>query len=284
MATTTDDTRVEAGRRIFARVLAGIDGSQQSLEAARQAALLQDPSGSLTLLAAWDISPTIIGGTGTQIPYYFDEELQRETAEQALIAARDYVAVYSATTGKLVRGAPAGRLLDEIERDEDTLVAVGSSGAGRLRGILAGSVATDLVHRSPCSVLVARPPGDGFPRRIVVGVDGSVESAAAYAAACYLADRFAGELSALAAHGGKGVDERLVQTITDGDHDETGATPAEALVEASDAADLVVVGSRGVHGLRALGSVSERVAHEAARSVLVVRVPVWQRMAEQLGR
>jgi nucleotide-binding universal stress UspA family protein len=49
--------------------------------------------------------------------------------------------------------------------------------------------------------------------------------------------------------------------------------PVDALVAAAAGADLLVVGSRGVHGLRALGSVSERVAHEAACSVLVVRSP-----------
>ena len=47
--------------------------------------------------------------------------------------------------------------------------------------------------------------------------------------------------------------------------------PVETLVEASAGADLLVVGSRGVHGLCTLGSVSERVAHRAACSVLVVR-------------
>jgi nucleotide-binding universal stress UspA family protein len=31
------------------------------------------------------------------------------------------------------------------------------------------------------------------------------------------------------------------------------------------------MGSRGLHGLRSLGSVSERVAHDAGCSVLVVR-------------
>lgn len=36
-------------------------------------------------------------------------------------------------------------------------------------------------------------------------------------------------------------------------------------------AHLAVVGSRGLHGVKALGSVSERVAHDAACSVLVVR-------------
>jgi len=49
--------------------------------------------------------------------------------------------------------------------------------------------------------------------------------------------------------------------------------PVEALIEraAEVDADLLVVGSRGVHGMAALGSVSERVAHRAGCSVLVVR-------------
>lgn len=48
-------------------------------------------------------------------------------------------------------------------------------------------------------------------------------------------------------------------------------SPVDALVSASESADLVVVGSRGLHGLQALGSVSERIAHRAHSSVLVVR-------------
>jgi nucleotide-binding universal stress UspA family protein len=47
-------------------------------------------------------------------------------------------------------------------------------------------------------------------------------------------------------------------------------------------ADLLVVGNRGLHGLRALGSVSERVAHQAHSSVLVVRRPSWERVSEEL--
>ena len=46
MRTTAHEARLEAGRRIFTRILAGVDGSQQALEAARQAALLQDVDGS----------------------------------------------------------------------------------------------------------------------------------------------------------------------------------------------------------------------------------------------
>jgi nucleotide-binding universal stress UspA family protein len=48
-------------------------------------------------------------------------------------------------------------------------------------------------------------------------------------------------------------------------------SPVEALVEASRTTDLVIVGSRGAHGIAALGSVAERVAHQAGCSVLIVR-------------
>lgn len=264
MTTTTRSARLDAGRRVFSRILVGVDGSQQALEAARQAALLLDVDGQLTLLSAWDI----VHGVG-----------ERSAAEKSLRAASEYVGPYAAAVSLPVRGAPVAKLLERIARDEDMLVAVGSSGIGRLLGIAEGAVATELIARSPCSVLVARPTDDGFPRRVVVGVDGSIESAAAYAASRYLAERFDAELHTLVARGGKGFNERLVARITEGDHDDTADAPVDALRHAAEAADLVVVGGRGLHGARALGSVSEQLAHTSSCSTLIVREPAWQRMA-----
>jgi nucleotide-binding universal stress UspA family protein len=283
MAATSHMSRLEAGRRVFSSVLVGIDGSEQALEAARQAAVLEDVDGHLTLLAAWDTAP-VMGGTGSRIPYYYDEELQRRRREKALAAANDHIGSYAAAVSKLVRGTAVGRLLEEIERSEHTLVAVGSSRVGRIRGILEGDVATEIVHRAPCSVLIARTADLEFPRRLVVGIDGSIESAAAYAAARYLSERFGAELRALVAWGGQSVNERLAAVITEGEHEDSADQPVEALLTAAKSADLVVIGSRGLHGIRALGSVSERVAHSAACSALVVREPAWQRVAEELGR
>ena len=138
--------------------------------------------------------------------------------------------------------------------------------------MLIGGVAGELLHRAPCSVFVARPVSDpeGFPRSIVVGIDGSSAADGALAAAEQLARRFEVPVRVVAALQGKNVDLAHVHLRTPF-VEVVDAHPVEALVTASLAADLVVVGSRGLHGLAALGSVSERVAHQARCSVLVVR-------------
>jgi nucleotide-binding universal stress UspA family protein len=270
MNAVTETTNAQR-RSVFSRVLVGIDGSEESREAARQAALLVD--GELTLLAAYDVAPAI-GGTGTHVPAYIDEDLQRGAATGSLRRARKEVATAS-PTGKIVRGRAATALISEVEREKATLLVVGSHGLGRLAGFVIGSTATEIIHNAPSSVLVARKAsnGDEFPNKVVVGVDGSPESAAAYAVARQLSERFDAELWPVVAHGGKSVDRRSVDHILDRRREESPDEPVAALVAAAADADLLVVGSRGLHGLKALGSVSERVAHQAHSSVLVVRDP-----------
>jgi nucleotide-binding universal stress UspA family protein len=231
---------------IFSRILVGIDESSESLEAARQAAILA--TGPVTLLAAYDLTHALVGGVMPPGPVHYDEAPFREEAQKALEAARQELAS-GEPIEKIGRGRSWEVILEEIGRERNTLVVVGSHGAGRAKGILIGSTATELVHKAPCSVLVARKPLKSFPSSIVVGLDGSDQSAAADAVAKDLAERFDAKL------------ERY----------ESLAKPVDELVEAAMEADLLVVGSRGLHGIKALGSVSERVAHEAACSVLVVR-------------
>lgn len=266
---------------VFSRVLVGIDGSEESREAARQASTLVD--GELTLLASYDVAPAI-GGTGVGVPYYHDEDLQRDAASDALRRAREDAASAS-PTGKIVRGRPADALISEVEREQNTLLVLGSHGLGRLAGFVLGSTATEAIHKAPSSVLVARSRNgsDRFPNKIVVGVDGSEESATAFTVARQLAERFDADLWPVVAHGGKAVERRLVDVIVDGHREESSDAPVDALLAAAADADLLVVGSRGHHGLRALGSVSERVAHQAHSSVLIVRAPPWQGDDADLG-
>jgi nucleotide-binding universal stress UspA family protein len=143
-------------------------------------------------------------------------------------------------------------MLAEIERTQAALAVVGCRGYSRPVGIARGAPATTLVHEAPCSVLVARETDapDEWPRTIVAGRNGSEESDRAVAVARGLAARLDARLYVITA---------------------AGADPVTVLAEESETADLIVVGSRGLQGVLALGSVSERVAHEARCPVLVVR-------------
>lgn len=230
---------------VFERVLVGADGSEAGLEATRQAARLVAPAGSVEVFTAVHIAEA--SRTGLSAPRVA-EELTRAAAEanrRALeLAGPEAIA-------RIVRGPALRSILAELEANHVGLVAVGSHGHRRAAEIVLGSVAGELLHVAPCSVLVARPPADPlrFPSAIVVGSDGSPCAQLAVGVAEHLAQRFDAGLGVLTAD----------------------AHPVQALVEASREADLLIVGSRGLRGLKALGSVSERVAHEAACSVLVVR-------------
>jgi nucleotide-binding universal stress UspA family protein len=231
---------------------------------------LLEPDGELTLLAAFGVPPALTGGNGFGVPVFLDLEAQRDAAMDALEGVQAGLEGVEPRT-LLARDTSWDALIREADRERATLIAVGSHGNGRARGIVLGSTTTEVVHKAHCSVLVARKAEPDFPRAIVVGIDGSPASAAAYAVALELSERSGTTLRPIVARGGKGVDERLVATTVGHHYEGVPDKPVQALVAAASDADLVVVGSRGLHGLGSLGSVSERVAHQAASSVLIVR-------------
>jgi nucleotide-binding universal stress UspA family protein len=267
-ATIDADAHVSEANKIFSRVLVGVDGSPESLDAARQAALLKAPGGTIICLGAWNLEPPLVTPMAAAAPRDADELTARTYAEETVRSAQAYVP--SAET-RVVHGFPGHALLDSIVHDGATLVAVGSHGQRRAAGILLGSTATLLLHDAPCSVLLTREAENWPPRRIVVGVDGSPESAAAYSAARYLAGRFDGDLSVVIAEGGETLDVAAVSQIAGDGFHVISDEPVPVLTAAAADADLLVLGSRGLHGLKSLGSVSERVAHRAACTTLVVR-------------
>lgn len=250
---------------VFDRVICGVEGSPAGLEAVRQATLLVAPGGTLLLASVVHLAEAAKAGwDAARIAC----ELEREAGE-ALARARELAPEAEA---RLLDGPVVRTLLAEIERVKATLLCVGTHGMSRPEGIVLGGVTTTMLHEAPCAVLVARPPADPsrFPRSVAVGVDGSSESALAVAVATELAERFGVGLHGVVATGAKRVDVAAARTQLATVEEKPGA-PVDALVEASEAVDLLVVGSRGLHGIRALGSVSERIAHRARCSVLVAR-------------
>lgn len=259
---------------IFARVVCGVDGTDESREAVSQVARLAPETSRVTLCSVWNTGASV--AVGWSPPISRTASFPREELQAAVDATRPLLPSSVVVETSVVEGPPGPMLLTEIGRREATLVAVGSHDHRRLSGILLGSVATQLLHDAPCSVLMARPPNEErFPRTVMVAADGSAESARAIEAALAIARRLGAELEAVVATGAGTVDAAAVRTSLDrlGGKDvplrEDGRAPVEALTGVGP--DLLVIGSRGLQGLRSLGSVSERVAHEAECSVLVVR-------------
>jgi nucleotide-binding universal stress UspA family protein len=255
---------MEASPNIFERIVVGIDGTPQSLEALRQAQRMLAPGGTLHLLAAADVSVAVHAGyAATQVL----DEVQSD-ARDALDRATEQT---EGAGVRLVQGDPTRSLLDEIARERATLVALGTHGHSRGAGILLGGTATTLLHEAPSAVLIARRPRhDGlFPSSLAVGLDGSTPSRKALKAACDLANRLDVPLRRIASMAGKAVQIEGLRNVGHVEWDER--KPVDALLAASQECDLLIVGSRGLHGIAALGSVSERLAHRAHSSVLVVR-------------
>jgi len=268
MAARKPHSDVPAVASVFERIVCGVDETPASLEAVGRAARLRAPGGTLHLVGVVYVAGAAAAGwSATRVADHLERDAREGLDRAAEVAGPD-------ATSRLVIGPVEKSLLAELERERATLVAVGTHGRRRATGILLGGVATTMLHEAPCSVLVARPTPEPqlFPQSVVVGVDGSPSSLDAAAVAGEIRDRFGANLRALVASGGKPVDvDRLAGSGLDLQWDDR--EPVDALVAASADADLLVVGSRGLHGLRALGSVSERVAHRARCSVLAVRLP-----------
>jgi nucleotide-binding universal stress UspA family protein len=210
--------------------------------------------------------------------------LGRARAEEALeramvIAAEEGV---QAETRIVEARDPAETLVAEAEGSD--LLALGSSGGGRLAGNALGRPGTTALHPSRTDVLIVRrPPGENvFPSRIVLADDGTAASERAALVAAAIAGAHQAHVAVAAP---MAIDhEQHARLLEHGKAIMAAGAPEPQLTDVHrDAhetiprlarglgATLVVVGSRGLQGPRALASVSERVAHEAPCSVLVVR-------------
>lgn len=243
-----------------------------------------------------------ITGAGLEIAYVMDtgrahaDDVEREAEEVLSRAAGRAAELDVRAETRILAGDPGAVLVGEAAEEEVDLLCLGPD-AGLIGGALRiGQVAAHVLREALCSVLVARPDGAGFPRRITCGVDGSDASADTAAFAAGLATAAGGDLRVL----------HVVPVFRGHDRDWTlredepnppelepavaaatalGADPIRemamgrpehALVAAvgRTETDLLVVGHRGVSGVRRvlLGSVSEYCAHHAPCSVLVARL------------
>jgi nucleotide-binding universal stress UspA family protein len=208
-------------------------------------------------------------------------------AELVFLAVGDDAAPGAETAAREARErgvAASARTVDDANAPEAVIDA--SAGADLLvvaaggTDVLLGANASAAIHAAPLPVLVARPrEPEEVAGLVLVATDGSREAARAVELGAAIAR--AGDAPLALVH----VTDRHVESRepapTDAAADagadviEEHGEPAAQIVDTArrERAALVVIGSRGLGRARILGSVGERVAHEAPCSVLVLREP-----------
>lgn len=267
----------------LSRIVAAVDGTRAGFEAARQAGRLVQPGGTVRIVAVADpyfaamntwagqrlVSPEeVVTSKGE----YLAKERLLERAAQAVEDGRRQLPDGVRVQGDVIEG-PTHDVLMDVSRDARVL-ALGSHGGGRMTGLVLASTATDMLRHSTCSVLVARPPfdEDDFPRSIAVAVDGSEPALYALEVARRIHADCGGQAEFRVVAAGRVARGAVAPgPLGDVPVEPLRGRAHEAIARVGEGVDLLVMGARGLKGAKALGSVSERVAHKAASSVLVVR-------------
>jgi nucleotide-binding universal stress UspA family protein len=291
-------------------VVVGVDGSSRARSALKWAADEARHRGSvLKILYAEAPDPSYL-------PAWFDPPTTVETGGQAIVDdAVGLVATShpSVVTSVEIMGWPAALALTESSRRADLLV-VGSRGAGRFEEILLGSVSDQCIQYGHCPVAVVHSdpecrPLRLMPSRIVVGVDGSLESTRALRWALREAQLrsaavvgvFAWQLPPVAEivepiHGYEVVAFDVVDAaIADAsqfapevpfDASARLGDPVTVLLDECREADLLVVGASGHGAFRSslLGSIAHHCARHASSDVVIVRGPGWTKSDTSWGK
>ncbi|GAA4454914.1 universal stress protein [Phytohabitans houttuyneae] len=268
-------------------IVVGFDASDGAHAALRWAMDEGARSGRpVSLVFAFDW-PVNTGVAGLAPAFWPDYGAQEEADEVVVATVAEARQAHPGVplTGTVVPGAATAVLVERSRQSH--LVVLGGRGAGGFAGQLIGSTSISVSTHAHCPVVVVRGREPAANAPIVAGVDGSD-----YA---LMALEFA-----FAAAAGRGTGLRVVRAAersgTRGDEDRAATAelvarwrdkypqvatsvhidsrpPAEALVDASGGAQLVVVGSRGRGGFRGmlLGSVSQQLLYHADCPVAVVR-------------
>lgn len=180
------------------------------------------------------------------------------------------------------------------------VVVIGSTGSGSLSRLFLGSTAADVLRQCEKPVVVVRETDDAPERRVIAGVDSSLNALPALGFAFDFAARHGAKLVAVHTWSDVPLDLVLRERSVDVDvmrgharmvvseainglakkHPDVSTRivvaserPADALIEEAEGAELLVVGSHGRGPVRRalLGSVSHAVVQEASCPVAVVR-------------
>jgi nucleotide-binding universal stress UspA family protein len=236
---------------------------------------------------------------------------ERDTIDRARQAAEDARAQllvrWPGTTVRVVQGDPREQIPALAAQWGADLIVMGARGLGTVKRLILGSVSTAVIHEVQCPVLVVKGSPGAALGVILLAVDGSPDSLVAArfvseldavskvqllavieppyiprSAPSIIVPALRAAASELVAEQRAECERVLAQVETDLCRMAGAVTtsvvvgrPAEEIVKAANepGAGLVVVGARGFGALKRalLGSVSQRVLHEAECPVLIVK-------------
>lgn len=267
---------------VFADILCAVDGKEGGYLAVEHAVALTGPSGHLTLLGATsyrlegDHRSAAIGPT----------EMKGIMDRAARVAADADVPV----TVEIDPGSPPAQVILDWSVEHDLLV-VGAPSSSWLGGMFVAGVGDTAVSELVTPLLFARraPIGRRMGDRVLVASDGLEGSDAMVALAGRLTRAFDSEVTLVHAithgdglrHRRSAEQERrlhaqvaTLRSATAGEVELLAGhgNAHDVIVNAAQdlGSSLVVMGSRQLTGLQAIGSVSRRVVHEATCSVLLI--------------
>lgn len=281
----------------MATIVVGVDGSEGAAEALRWAVaesrVRQQP---VVAVMAWGLLEQHQTVTGADFDPTYGEDEAAAALDTAITAALGDDGA-SITDRRVVLDLAPSALV-AIAGPEDLLV-VGARGLGGFQGLLVGSVSRKTLTQARGPVAVVRPSAQDAGA-VVVGVDGS--GIARHALDWALDEGRHRNVQVKVVHGWSApfvgaypfggatfepsLFEDSAREVLSGilaDADTSGVqvseeliygTGASALLEAASDAALVVVGTRGLGGIKSwlLGSVSHQVVHYAPCTVVVVPI------------
>lgn len=261
---------------MFRNVLCAVDGSEGGFVAVEQAAALAGGEGRLTLLLV-----TSFDSEGAHRPPAIGPTQAKQIVDQATGIAHE---AGIAATVEVDPAAPPSQVVLNWSAERD-LLALGAPTTSRLRGMFIAGVADTALGSFTTPLLVARsaPAGQQFGNRILVASDGREGSDELVELGQRLARIRGAEMLMLVHASGHESHARRERVDEQGRRLESASvsesevrvehgSPHDVIIATAESigASLVVMGSRRLDGLRAIGSVSRQVAHEPPCSVLLV--------------